>query len=457
MEIHSVCPETSPSGAENDLKLYNLKEIRKAIAVLFSDVHLGAGECIEVRLLDKRKKLVVSGWFDDLDLLAKRVALAARDGVGSPGSYRFIQDNVYWTVNPINDALLSRQPKNILDFVSENSSDNNATRRCWFPIDVDPIRPSGVSATKEERKLALDVINTMVPKLEELGFTDNMYVGGTSGNGFHCLIRVDLPNDDDSRDLLRDCLKSLNMLVGTAKVEIDPKVFNAARIIKAYGTMARKGVNDEKRPWHMSKLTYIPEQVEVAPRELLEKLAALAPKGGNPKRAVEDKPQGPWTEENLQKYIAEGTDWGCVRRDGKKANEVCQWIGRCVNDDTHDDAAIIRMRTAKHTVDLVRRGSLEVCGIVSCGPCDRREIGDELDGHVCQSGQDLMKVFADRDAKPAAALDHGEDRGHTRSGLFAADVDPVFSAQRYAAHGVFRQVVAKFQFRIFEEAGQFLP
>jgi hypothetical protein len=38
-----------------------------------------------------------------------------------------------------------------------------------------------------------------------------------------------------------------------------------------------------------------------------------------------------------------------------------------------------------------------------------------------------MKVFADRDAKPAAALDHGEDRGHTRSGLFAADVDPVFS------------------------------
>src|ERR1035437_9465914 len=115
------------------------------------------------------------------------------------------------------------------------------------------------------------------------------------------------------------------------------------------------------------------------------------------------------------------------------------------------------MRTAKHTGDLVRRGSLEVCGIVSCGPCDRREIGDELDGHVCQSGQDLMKVFADRDAKPAAALDHGEDRGPTRSGLFAADVDPVFSAQRYAAHGVFRQVVAKFQFRIFEEAGQFLP
>src|ERR1035438_1003973 len=107
------------------------------------------------------------------------------------------------------------------------------------------------------------------------------------------------------------------------------------------------------------------------------------------------------------------------------------------------------MRTAKHTVDLVRRGSSEVCGIVSCGPCGGREIGDELDGHVCQSGQDLIKVFADRDAKPAAALNHGEDRGRTWSGLLGAVVGRVLCTSRYAAHGVFRPVVAKFQFWIF--------
>jgi alpha-glucosidase len=33
------------------------------------------------------------------------------------------------------------------------------------------------------------------------------------------------------------------------------------------------------------------------------------------------------------------------------------------------DATLYRMRTAKHTVDLVRRGSLKVSGIVSCCPC----------------------------------------------------------------------------------------
>lgn len=343
MENNSEGLQSSLPGSEAELKLFNLTEIRKAVAVLFADVHFGAGECIEVRLLDKRKKLVVSGWFDDIDLLAKRVALAARDGVGVFGTYRFIQDNVYWTVNPVNDALLSRQPKNTLDFVAENSSDNNVTRRCWLPIDVDPLRPSGVSATNEERKLAVEVIKAIVAKLEELGFTSNMYVAGTSGNGFHFLIRIDLPNDDDSRDLLRDCLKSLNVLVGTAKVEIDPKVYNAARIIKAYGTMARKGINDERRPWRLSKLNYIPERVEVAPRELLERLASLAPMG-NPKRAVTDKPQGPWTEQNTQAYIDDGTEWDCKREEGKKPNEVCRWIGRCVNDETHNDAAIILHR-----------------------------------------------------------------------------------------------------------------
>ncbi len=32
-------------------------------------------------------------------------------------------------------------------------------------------------------------------------------------------------------------------LVGTGKVEVDPKVYNPARIIKSYGTMSCKGIN----------------------------------------------------------------------------------------------------------------------------------------------------------------------------------------------------------------------
>jgi hypothetical protein len=95
------------------------------------------------------------------------------------------------------------------------------------------------------------------------------------------------------------------------------------------------------------------------------------------------------------------------------------------------------MRTAKHTVDLARPGSLKVSGIVSCGPCGGREIGDLLNGPVGKSGQDLIQVVADRDSESAATFDHGEDRSHTRSGLLAADVDPVFPImRRYASPAI---------------------
>ena len=66
---------------------------------------------------------------------------------------------------------------------------------------------------------------------------------------------------------------------------------------------------------------------------------------------------------------------------------------------------------------------------MSCCPCGGCEISDLVNGPVGKSGQDLVQVVADRDPEPAAAFNHGEDRGHTRPGLLAADVDPVFSTQ----------------------------
>jgi hypothetical protein len=231
-----------------ELKLYNLEEIRKASSFLFADVKFGGGECVEVRMMSKKKGLTVSGWFDDIEAMAKAVARLARDGFGNPDTYRFVHENVFWTCNPANDALLSRQPKNAVDFVSENTSDLNITRRIWLPVDIDPLRPSGVSSTAEEKKLAKEVANRLIARLEELGFAPENIVGGTSGNGYHILIRVDLPNDNESRDLLKRCLAAMQAMVGTGKVEIDPKVFNAGRFIKAYGTAARKGVLMTSRP-----------------------------------------------------------------------------------------------------------------------------------------------------------------------------------------------------------------
>jgi len=76
------------------LKLYDLHEIRKAVGVLFADVRFGDGECVEVRVFDKEKKKTVTGWFDDIDAMAKAVALAARDGVGKVGSWNHLHESV---------------------------------------------------------------------------------------------------------------------------------------------------------------------------------------------------------------------------------------------------------------------------------------------------------------------------------------------------------------------------
>ena len=58
-------------------------------------------------------------------------------------------------------------------------------------------------------------------------------------------------------------------------------------------------------------------------------------------------------------------------------------------------------------------------------PGSGREFDYALDGHVTESGQDLGEVVAYPDVEPAAAFDDGEDGGHARSSLWAADVDPV--------------------------------
>ncbi len=89
-----------------------------------------------------------------MEIMAKAVGRLARDGFGDPKGYKFIHENVFWTCNPVPDALLARQPKNTISFVDAATSDQDVLRRRWIPVDIDPLRPSGVSATKEEKKAA---------------------------------------------------------------------------------------------------------------------------------------------------------------------------------------------------------------------------------------------------------------------------------------------------------------
>jgi hypothetical protein len=75
---------------------------------------------------------------------------------------------------------------------------------------------------------------------------------GNSGNGAHCLYRVELPTSDG--DLVKRCLQGLARRFDDDLVKIDQAVFNPARIWKLYGTVSRKGDSVPERPHRLARI-----------------------------------------------------------------------------------------------------------------------------------------------------------------------------------------------------------
>jgi hypothetical protein len=60
------------------------------------------------------------------------------------------------TLNEVNPALLARATNRVRKVYKEpTTSDTDILRRRWLPLDFDPVRPSGVSSTDEEKRVAL--------------------------------------------------------------------------------------------------------------------------------------------------------------------------------------------------------------------------------------------------------------------------------------------------------------
>ena len=80
-----------------------------------------------------------------------------------------------------------------------------------------------------------------------------------------------------------------------------------------------------------------------------------------------------------------------------------------------------------------RRGRL-LCDFVGVG--GGRKAIQLVDGAIGEPGQRVGQVFADGDAEFAAALHNAEDSGDLWAGLFASQVQPVFSSNRNRPHRV---------------------
>lgn len=221
----------------------------------------------EVRILGTRQG-TISGYYsaDQFEKLARDIS--PWDGKG---------DGIYITLNPVLPDLLARCCSQLKPYARQTTSDAEITSRRWLFIDADPMRPKGIPATEEEHHLALARAKAVRDYLvNERGWSEP--IEADSGNGGHLLFAIDLPNDEDSRDLVRGVIQALRSLFNDEKVEIDDKTFNAARICKLYGTIAAKGdsVPSLGREHRTAHLLHVPDKLRVVPREQLEEIAAPA-------------------------------------------------------------------------------------------------------------------------------------------------------------------------------------
>jgi len=236
--------------------------LRDAVSLL-----AGPGQVVEVRALTDQ--FTHSGYFSDPAALVRAVEpLDADNSV----------HGIYVTLNEVNPALLSRRANRIkmrLGKKDSTTSDADILRRHWLPVDIDPLRPSGVSSTDEEHGLALAKAEEVARWIDGLGFPDP--VRADSGNGAHLIYRIDLPNDDAALALVKGCLATLDALFSDDRVTVDTANFNAARIWKLYGTISRKGDSTPERPHRRSRILSAPAELKVTTVEQLRDLAARLP------------------------------------------------------------------------------------------------------------------------------------------------------------------------------------
>src|SRR5262249_27339922 len=107
---------------------------------------------------------------------------------------------------------------------------------------------------EEERAEAWKVLGACRGSLEANEHGLAGAIVGDSGNGFHLCYPIDLPNNDANQEFVKNLLKALASQCDTEGAKVDVKTFDAVRIWKLYGTIARKGEPTQDRPHRFTRI-----------------------------------------------------------------------------------------------------------------------------------------------------------------------------------------------------------
>lgn len=294
------------------------------------DIFHEPGDVVEIRTIGH---VTGSGYFKNFDD-------AMREAMKHDG-----RENVYFVLNRINEACYHRENKDAVIAKALSTSDGDVTERRWIFIDFDPVRPGKVSATDEEKKLAEEVMKKAGAFLREKGFSAP--VVADSGNGWHLMYRIAMPNTPETKTIIEQFLKVLDMLFSTDAVKVDTAVFNAARITKLYGTMAVKGANTESRPHRRSCITFTPKTMTVTDTGRVKAICEMMPK---PVKRMEGS-----VEFDVDDFIRR--NGLSILKSGTFGDGTKHVLETCPFDDAHGkDSAIIVMRSGAIVFKCLHNG-----------------------------------------------------------------------------------------------------
>lgn len=308
------------------------------------------GEVFEVRI-PKTKAGTLSGYFTDTTEAA--LIISRQDK----------HTSVYATVNPVAPAVAARA-EGKLQISYTTTSDAEILKRRWFLLDFDPVRPAGISSTKEELHAAKECAESVADWLSSIGWPEPLHA--CSGNGWHLMYRVDLPNDQDTRINIEFATKMLASIFSTSQVNIDVGVYNAARIWKVYGTTSRKGSHTDERPHRLSMITSVPKEWALVTPEQIDTVA-------RPLRDAKSDEYRDMSGEYISDMVKWLSDRGQTVTSGPRplfGNEGQKWtIAYCPFNKEHTDPV----------VGLVNNRPIFRCLHNSCSAFRWKEFREKID------------------------------------------------------------------------------
>lgn len=234
----------------------------------FFDIFKNNNELTEIRIIGSNK--TGSGYFTNAQTLIEAV---------KPYTDTY---NIYFSLNKVNPACYGREQRDRIVLKPKNTTtDAEIVCRDWVLVDLDAKRLTGVCATNEEATRAYHKGQEVYNFLLDNGFYEPIVV--FSSSGIHLYLRCALMNNDENTKLIKRFLEALAMLFSDEFVDVDTKVFNAARISRLVGSYSCKGANNDKeRPQRKCRFLKIPEDIKINEKEYFEKVANLYPEDIKP-------------------------------------------------------------------------------------------------------------------------------------------------------------------------------